>query len=464
MTSRAAAILALVLGARAFGAAEPNPEEAVAGSPGWLRDKAYAAAGEGFIRCLKGARFPSSGPLGGPEPFLLDIDWKRQADENLDAFPYCGWSALDYGSGTVGAYTIFNLKYLAGTTEWFDYYFSKIPTMKYLKDPERRKIMDNESEIRNKSLVFFLAFRSERVRFVFYPGDRLFHGGLSTRNPWLSSAPDAIREGRRTDHKLIQSGNGLVAIMNGTFLREDNFSLFTNNECRFGGFGFDFRPMEEPEPGMGTVAIYGDGALRLGSWRNLPDRDNIRIFVQNKYMVLEDGRYGRDASPPHFTRFDDMIARSYLFRHSDGWTGYMWTMNTPPQVAARLARDMRVRDMIILDIHSTIGCQVSVPGAPPACTSHEDFRSRSFNFVPLFDDATPLMRSAMAVARAIRKRIQPDYRLQAFRYGEESYFAVFLEGSPEAARISWRMGTVFGSLDSRGGMAEAKEVRDATRR
>jgi hypothetical protein len=412
-----------------------NPEEEVAGSPGWLRERAYAAAGTGFRHCLKGVRYPSSGKFFGMKPYELGLDWNRQAAENKDKMPYSDLAALNYGNGTAAIYTVFNMKYLPRAAGWFDYYFSRISTLKYLKRPEIRKILDNECEIRNNSIVSFLAFYEDKARFVYYPGDRLFHGGDSKNQPWLPRAPRDIRQGRRTDYKLIQNAEGLLAILNGTFMRHDNFSLYTAKGCRYGGFGFDFRVMMEPEPGMATAAIYEDGAIRLGSYRNLPDKRGIRMFVQNKYMVLENGEYGRDASPPHFARYADMIARTYLFKHPDGLVGYMWTMNLPPQVAAKLAKDMRITDMMILDIHSTISCQVATPGRPLVFHSYKDFKAGSFNFVPVFEDEPGITQSIMAVSRVLEKRIQPDYRREAFEWGEEGYFAVFLDGSPETARI-----------------------------
>jgi hypothetical protein len=270
---------------------------------------------------------------------------------------------------------------------------------------------------------------------VYYPGERQFHGGNSTNHPWLPDTPEPIRQGRQSDFKRIQDAEGLLAIFNGTFMKKDNFSLYRNNRCKYGGFGFDFRTMMEPEPGMATAAIYEDGEVRLGAYANLPEKDGIRMFVQNKYMVLENGKYGRDASPPHFTRYADMIARSYLFKHKNGMVGYMWTMYLPPQIAAKLAKDMGIRDMMILDIHSTIGCLVSIPGRKHVFSSHDEFRKGSFNFVPVFEDQSGVTRSLMTVSKVIQRRIQPDFRREAFQGGEEGYFAVFLDGSPETVRI-----------------------------
>ena len=434
--SRAILCFGFVFACRA--AAAPLPEaapESANPAPSWVRARAYAAAGIGFYRCLQGVRFPSSGPLAAAKPFDFDIDWERQAAGNTDRLPYTPWSTLDWGQGPAAVYTAFNVKYLRGSGDWFNQYFGGIGRLKYLTPAEIRKIRENETDIRGHSIVFFLGFYPEKAQLVYYPGDLSFHGGESIGDPWLAATPDDIREGRRTDHKVIQYPEGLLAIMNGTFIKHDNFSLFRNDDCGFGGFGFDFRPVMVPERGMATAALYEDGSLKLGTFRNLPRRDRIRMFVQNKYMVLENGEYGRDASPPHFARYDDMIARSYLFVHSDGFFGYLWTMNLPPQVAAVLARTMRIRDMMILDIHSPISCQVARPGRLVACRSADEFKARSFNFVPVFEDESAVLKGLVAVSRVLRKGVQFDYRREAFGWGRQGYFAVFQECAPESQRV-----------------------------
>jgi len=404
-------------------------------APGWVRERAYAAAGVGFRRCLEGVRFPSSGAFVGPRPFVFDVDWNRQEAGSKDRLPYAPWSTLDWGAGPAAVYTVFNLRYLAGSSRWFDQYFAGIGKLTYLKDDEVRKIRENEADIRSHAVVFFLAFHPDKARLVYYPGEISFRGCESMREPWLSATPDEIRLGRRTDHKIVQNGEGLLAILNGTFVKHDNFSLFRNDVCGFGGFGYDFQTLMSPERGMATAAIYDDGSLRLATFKHLPRRDRIRTFVQNKYMVLENGAYGRDASPPHFARYDDMLARSYLFVHSDGWFGYLWTMNVPAQIASVLARTMRIRDMMILDIHSPISCQVSLPGRIAPCRSAEEFKAHSFNFVPVFADESPMLKGLVAISRVIRKGVQFDYRREAFELGNQGYFGVFQDCAPEAERM-----------------------------
>jgi hypothetical protein len=404
--------------------------------PGWVREKAYSAAGVGFFRCLSGVAYPWSGKFAGPRPFAFPINWARQERENVDRYPYTDWKTLDYGGGPAAIYTVFNMKYLGGADDWFNQYFTKIPTLRYLKKAEIKKIQENEAEIRSRSIVFLMGFNPALTRFVYYPGDLLFHGGETMKEPWLAETPEGIRSGARTDHKIFQDTRGLVAIINGTFIHHDNYSLYKKGGFRFGGFGYDFKAVQEPEPDMATAAIYEDGMLRMGAYKNLPNKARIRMFVQNKFMILEEGSYSRDASPPHYTRYDDMIARSYLWRHENGWMGYMWTMNLPPQIAAKLAHDMGMREMMILDIHSPISCQVSRPESRLEFPTWRDFKRGSFNFVPVFGDESAVGRSLVAVSRALEKQVQIDYRRESFVLGEKDHFAVFLRGSPEAERMA----------------------------
>jgi len=404
-------------------------------APSVIRERAYAAAGIGFLHCLSQTRWPSSGLLTARPPMAFNVDWKKQASGNPDGYPYCKWTSLDYGTGPAAIYTAFNMKFLRGNEDWFNQYFSKIPTLRYLKKAEISKIQDNERVIRDQSLVFIMCFSPLLTRFAYYPGDLLFHGGESMKGPWLKNTPENIKNGRRTDHKVFADAGGLVAIINGTFIHHDNYSLYGRGGFRFGGFGFNFRAIAEPQAEMATAAIYGDGTLRMASYRNLPKPENIRLFVQNKFMILEDGQYGRDASPPHYTRYDDMIARSYLFRHETGVYGYMWTINLPPQIAAKLAHDAGIKDMMILDIHSPISCQVSGPGSYPSFQGWKDFKAKSFNFVPVFSDESAIGRSLVSLSRALQKEVQFDYRRIAFSTGEKDHFAVFLKDAPEAVRF-----------------------------
>jgi hypothetical protein len=226
-------------------------------------------------------------------------------------------------------------------------------------------------------------------------------------------------------------------LINGTFDKKDNFVKWHEKDgsVRCGGFGYDFKEHLKAQPEMATVAIYEDGEVRIGTYSNLPEKEKIRTFVQNKFMVLENGLLAKDSNPNSFCNYNDNIARSYLFKDKEGRIGYIWTMYTPANVLAPIAQKMNVTDMMLLDIHAPVSNYVSNNDSELKYKNYKDYMGRSYDFVPSFFKKTDIAYSATLISKVLNSRIQTHYPFEAFKYGHEDYFALFLNGTPEANRM-----------------------------
>ena len=189
------------------------------------------------------------------------------------------------------------------------------------------------------------------------------------------------------------------------------------------------------QPEMATCAIYEDGHMALGTYWKLEDKRKIRTCVQNRFMVLENGKPGPDEFPNAFCSFYDDVARSYLFTDKHHRFGVIWTLYTPPCVLAAVCREMGIRNMMLLDIHSPIAASFSEPAGPYQYKSYKDYMNRSFDLVPDFFRLDAIRSSLTWISRAINSGIQTNYPAEAFRNGDAGYFAVFLKGSPEAEKV-----------------------------
>jgi hypothetical protein len=416
------------------------PQE-VGKTPSTLREYAYGKSGEWLYEGLAQARLPSSRPATlGEKPFDLPVDWDLQKKEKLPGFPLTELCVVEFKSGKKKASALwagFGLKWCQDGQRLFDGFYRGVAESPRFSSRQKEVFKEKENEMRERAMVFYLAFSAKEARVVYYPGRISFRGGeRDHQKGWIAGTPKEIQEGRRSDHALIQDSHGLLALFNGTFDRSDNFVAWRPQpeSIRYGGFGFDGKTYEAPQPSMATFALYRDGTFRLGTYRHLPKKSDIRVFVQNRFMVLERGSLGKDARPDAFKAFHDDIARAYLFVDGKGRFGYLWTLYVPPEVLAPLALKMGIRDLMLLDIHAPISCSIADPVGPLVFSSWDDYQRRSFDLVPNFFRLSPMKRVTTWVAQALESRIQTPYAQEAFRYGCEDYFAVFLAGSPETVR------------------------------
>lgn len=407
-----------------------------------LRLLAYEKSGEWLYESLPKINIPNLRPLAEDQrPIHLPVDWKKQAAANTEGFPLFKPSAVEYSynSMTATAYLSgFQTKYYSGGSKLFDDYFAYVQSTKLLTEKQKKIILDFQALIRDRSMLFYLSYKNGGIQLVYYPGKIRFKGGArSQMKSWLPGTPEEIKNGKRSDYALIQDSQGLLAIFNATFDKVDNFLKWKEHgDMQYGGFGYDFNILMEPQPEMATLALYDDGRAVIGAYKNLQNKEKIRTFIQNRYMVIENGELAKDSNPNAFSSFYDNIARSYLFIDKTGRVGYLWSMYTPTIVTAKIALRMGIKDMIILDIHAPISCAISDSDNPLQYSSYKDYMNHSHDFVPNFFRLSPLKATLTWISKAINSRIQNHYIMEAFKGGTEAYFAVFLKNSPEACRIS----------------------------
>jgi hypothetical protein len=406
-----------------------------------VRQFAYEKSGDWLYEALQKIRLPQTRTLSEKQrPFQMTVDWKKQAAENTEKFPLFDVSALDYTdhARTVTAYiTGFQTKYYDKGARLFDSYFANSAKSNYLTEKQKKLILKNESLMRDRSMVFYLSYDLKDVQFIYYPGKIRFKGGArSNMTEWLPGTPAEIKNGARTDYALIQDSTGLIGLLNGTFDKIDNFVKWNEKgPMRYGGFGYDFNILMEPQPEMATFAMYENGKLAIRTYQNLKNKIYIRTFIQNRFMVIENGKLANDSNPNAFCSYQDNIARSYLFMDKKGKIGYLWTMYTPASVLASIALDMGVQNMMLLDIHAPVSCSIADPAEPLQYDSYRTYMARSFDLVPNFFRLSPLKASLTWISKALDSRIQTHYSMEAFKGGTEAYFAIFLKDSPESKRV-----------------------------
>ena len=405
-----------------------------------LRNFAYGKSGEWLYESLSKINIPGlRPPRSGDKTPLLPVDWKSQALDNKKGFPLFKPSALDYHEGSTSATALlagFRTKFHSAGPKLFDDYFLSVPGSKWLTPKQKKEILDHKTILRERSMVFYLSYDLKDVQPIYYPGKLRFEGGArSGVKKWLPGTPKEIKEGKRTDQGLIQSSQGLLGIFNGTFDTIDNFARWSDHEpMRYGGFGYDSKVLMEPQPEMATFAQYEDGHIALGTYSKLPNKVRLKTFIQNRFMVIENGALIADSDPNAYCSFYDDIARSYLFTDKNGRVGYLWSIYTPANVLAKLALGMGVKDMMLLDIHSPVSCVLSDAASPLQYGDYQDYMRHSHDWVPNFFRLSPLKRTLTWISAAINSRIQTHYVMEAFKGGTEAYFALFLKGSPEARR------------------------------
>lgn len=407
-----------------------------------VREFAYGKSGEWLYQSLSKLHWPSTRPLGHDERlFPLAVDWCKQAKENTGGFPYLFPSSAVYSATpapVTALFTCFAVKYHDHAGTLFDSYFQAVETSPYLH-PKAKKLIHQQADLmRDRAIVFYSSFDGDRVQLVYYPGKIRFKGGVRRHlEKWLPGVREEEKSLAKSDYALIQDTTGLLALFNNVFDESDNFVWWNQDakKRRYGGLGFEDRVFLPPQDEMATLAFYEGGRMEIGTYANLPHPEKIRTFIQNRFMVIEKGRPGKDEFPDAFCGFYDNIARSYLFRDKQGRVGYLWTLYTPPSVLVPLALEMGVEDMMLLDIHSPVAATVSDPKGPYHYSDFRDFMRRSFDLVPNFFRLYPLRSSIVWLSKALSSGIQNHYILEAFQNGDEGYFGLFLQGSPEALRM-----------------------------
>jgi hypothetical protein len=414
-----------------------------------LREYAYDKSGEWLYESLSRIHWPKTRALTREErPFQIPVDWKKQAAENKEGFPYLYPCAVDYSANTppaIAVMTCYRIKYYSHAKKFFDDYLQRITTAKCLGPKSKGIIFQQAEMMRDKAMVFYASFDQAQVQCVYYPGIRQFKGGYRHQlGKWLPGITSDEKEFKKTDYALIQNSKGLLGIWNGTFDREDNFVWWNKDAVkrRYAGLQYDGRSLLPPQPEMATFALYEGGRTVLGTYQNLPNKGEITTFVQNRFMVMENGKPGKDEFPDAYCSFYDNIARSYLFTDKHHRIGVIWTLYTPPSVLVPLAQEMGIENMMLMDIHSPVAATFSDPEGPYEYDGFRDYMKRSFDLVPNFFRLYPLRSSIVWLSKALQSRIQNHYVLEAFRNGFEDHFALFLKGSPEAQRVEKKSETL----------------------
>jgi hypothetical protein len=421
-------------------ATTPVPGEPQAASS--IRQIAYGKSGDWLYEGLYRLDMPPGRPLFEKDwPFRIPIAWLQQAAENKDRLPLFEPCAVDYHSTSGSATAVlagFRTKFHPDTPGWFSAFFDHVKSVRRFSKAQKKEFAKHADRMRERSMVFYLAFEPGQVQWAYYPGMIQFRGGdRKNLKSWLPGTPEGIQKGTQRDYALIQDSNGLLGILNGTFDHVDNFVWCNPDPAKvqYAGFGYDGKIMMKPQDRMATFALYQDGAVRLGTYAALPDKEKIHTFVQNRFMVVENGKAAKDADPDAFFNYDDDIARSYLFTDRSGRVGFLWTLDTPPEVLAPLAIEMGVENMMLLDIHSPIYASLSDPAGPLVFSGYRDYSKRSYDLVPNFFKMSIWKATLAWVSLAIDSQIQTPYAQEAFRLGTEDYFAVFLKDAPEAKRV-----------------------------
>ncbi len=407
-----------------------------------VREYAYGKSGEWLYESLSKLHWPKTRVLGpGERPFKLAVDWARQAKDNKEGFPFLYPSAVEFTAVSpplTATLSCFAVKYHDRGGVLFDDYFRKVETTPFLKPKAKALIRQQADLMKERAMVFYSAFDENRVQLVYYPGKIRFKGGVRKHIVgWLPGVREDEKSLLKNDYALVQNSQGLLALFNGVFDVSDNFVWWNQDpeKRRYGGFQYDWRPFLPPQPELATLAFYEGGRMAMGTYANLQEKDKIRTFVQNRFMVIEKGNPGKDAFPDAFCGFYDNIARSYLFRDRQGRIGFLWTLYTPPSVLVPLALEMGIEDLMLLDIHSPVAATISDPVGPYQYSDFRDYMKRSFDLVPNFFRLYPLRSGLVWLSRALKSGIQTHYVLEAFQNGDEGYFGLFLNGSPEAKRV-----------------------------
>jgi hypothetical protein len=411
-----------------------------------LREYAYGKSGEWLYEALSKIHWPKSRALAEKErPFKLPVDWQKQEKENKEGFPFLFPSALDYAAGSPSTSVIatgYRVKYHSNAKKLFDDYFTRIQSSRFLNTKAKALIAQQAEMMRDEAMVFYVSFDEAQVQSVYYPGKIEFKGGDRRHTEkWLPEAREDEKSFKKNDYALVQNSKGLLAILNGTFDREDNFVWWNKDAAkrRYAGLQFDGRRLLPIQPEMATFALYEGGGVTLGTYQKLKDKEKILTLVQNRFMVMEDGEKGKDEFPDAYCGFYDNIARSYLFTDKHHRIGFLWSLYTPPSVLEPLAKEMGIENMMLLDIHSPVAATLSDPAGPYEYVNFRDYMKRSFDLIPNFFRLYPLRSAIVWLSRALQSGIQTHYVLEAFQNGDEDYFAFFLRGSPEALRVE-RMG------------------------
>lgn len=212
----------------------------------------------------------------------------------------------------------------------------------------------------------------------------------------------------------------VFAVFNGAFWQQDNWvSRAPGEERHWAGTKVEGVEVLPADPDMATVAIYEDGTVRIGSYKNLPDKDNIKTLRQNLYPLLEQGKVGLGVERNPYRRFRDDIVGSYLATDKDGNVSYLFANFMPQDVAARLAQELGFTDLMLLDVHSVVHCDIAKPGQ----NGIGDDPANAYRFVPRPSEEALEAKIADKV-RSFQRTIEDAY----YHKGDQAdHFVVTLE-------------------------------------
>ena len=203
----------------------------------------------------------------------------------------------------------------------------------------------------------------------------------------------------------------LVAIFNGTFHNQDN-GKYVNGRRRNPGLIVEGRMIDKPIGRLGTLVVYRDGSMHVGTWDSIPRKNEIRFARQNQYLALHNGDIDMEgAYPRSWKRFEDEILRSYLATTVDqSYFAYLWTTYAPPGLTALAMQKIGFGNLMLLDIHPVIAGILREPTTEPLVAMT---KANSYQFVPNESEVVGFI--AKVVKGFSRRTIQWDHYIPLLR-------------------------------------------------
>lgn len=194
-------------------ATKPVPGEPQAASS--IRQIAYGKSGDWLYEGLYRLDMPPGRPLFEKDwPFRIPIAWLQQAAENKDRLPLFEPCAVDYHSTSGSATAVlagFRTKFHPDTPGWFSAFFDHVKSARRFSKAQKKEFAKHADRMRERSMVFYLAFEPGQVQWAYYPGMIQFRGGdRKNLKSWLPGTPEGIQKGTQKDYALIQDSNGLL--------------------------------------------------------------------------------------------------------------------------------------------------------------------------------------------------------------------------------------------------------------
>ncbi len=264
-----------------------------------------------------------------------------------------------------------------GGTYWrAEYHLSDldIAGLAYSEHPLEDFGPDYDEEKRNvaweRAKVHIVSFPSDSFQFTYRPGSTLLQQssdgeqvGFLTADNRVTNPAIGIIDSSHTSLNST-SEEDIIGIFNGTFHQEDT-SFVIGGVREYAGLVVDGTEVIPPSSEMATFAVYRDGEVRLGTYRNLPDKENIVTLRQNNFMVMEDGDLNPTMTDPEewaWNRYGDDILGSYLATNEEGQMAYIWSTYAPPWAVAETLKAAGFTNVMLLDIHPVVSASVAQAG------------------------------------------------------------------------------------------------------